>query len=317
LPFKPVATIRRLTMTARSDEVRTSGKVIVFFDICSSSKLVENLLITNNQRLWRNLLIGLKEFLHREEVKLGFEIYKFLGDGWILLFPEGSIRGEKFLRFCRRLCVEYERLFFAGVYRVLSTSDYILGLTFGVESGMLIEMEMTERQESFGQSMNVAARLQGAVKEGDRHPQGKMLISRNAFAKMGLFENARYAGELVTLTLRNINNGADYIARKIVVHRGESPLTRLKRNRIVRRPRSPRPILKILSATYGRDEKQFDVTEKLRTMTKNNVLEVTSDNHLGGDPLPFKVKVLRIVYSVNGEERTKLVPEHDNVRLPP
>jgi len=63
----------------------------VFFDICSSTTILEDLLRTDNQVRWRNLLILLKKFLSAEAKTQPFLLYKFIGDGWILLFDEEAV----------------------------------------------------------------------------------------------------------------------------------------------------------------------------------------------------------------------------------
>jgi hypothetical protein len=77
-------------MSRKSDPISTVRRIVVAFDICSSTVILEELLRTENQRRWRNLLIGMKKALVREAAQMPFEIYKFVGDGWILLFEYGS-----------------------------------------------------------------------------------------------------------------------------------------------------------------------------------------------------------------------------------
>ena len=111
-------------MTTPQDKVRTVKKIVVVFDICSSTALLEDLLRTENQRLWRDLLIRMKTFLMCEEIETPFIIYKFIGDGWILLFNERDISGEWLLEFLEELCREYDRLFKKEIAKVLSGTGY-------------------------------------------------------------------------------------------------------------------------------------------------------------------------------------------------
>ena len=69
-------------MSRQSDQVKTVEKIVVFFDVCSSTSILENLFDTDNLKRWRDLLIELKEYLHSEHSSLKFELHKFLGDGW-------------------------------------------------------------------------------------------------------------------------------------------------------------------------------------------------------------------------------------------
>lgn len=204
-------------MTKPSDETKNVRKVVVVLDICSSTAILEDLLRTENQRSWRNLLIRLKKFLVARSGKLSFEIYKFLGDGWILLFDD-TVSGVDLIQLLQETCVEYHRLFHHGVCSVLE-GDYTIGITFGIDAGTLLRIVMNQRAEYVGRPLNVAARLQDALKQRDKSPHGKLLISKNAFAKLHLPTVGALAGKLVTRELRNISGGRNYQARKIVVCR--------------------------------------------------------------------------------------------------
>ena len=204
-------------MSKPSDEIRTVRKIVLVFDICSSTAILEDLLRTENQREWRNLLIRLKRFLVTHSRELSFEIYKFLGDGWILLFDD-TISGIDLIRLLQDTCVEYHRLFHHRVCGVLE-GDYMIGITFGIDAGTLVRIVMNQRAEYVGRPLNIAARLQGALKQKDKSPHGKLLISKNAFARLKLPSTGKLAGKLVTRELHNISGGSNYQARKIVICR--------------------------------------------------------------------------------------------------
>jgi len=205
------------SMSREVDEVKTVCKVVVVFDICSSTTLLEDLIQTENLQRWRNVLIGLKEFLVVERSNTSFEIYKFIGDGWVLLFDANSITGTDLMQFLRRLCLEYKKLFKKHIYEVLSTKICDIGLKFGIELGTLLKIVMNRKREYIGRPLNVAARLQDAIKQRDAAPHGKLLISKNAFSNLGLSKSPKYAGKLVGRALRNISGGERYQARKIVI----------------------------------------------------------------------------------------------------
>ena len=95
-------------MTRVSEDVRTEEKVIVFFDICSSTRMLEDLLITENLNAWRNLLIAIKRFLRDAMTNSNGDIYKFIGDGWVLLFP-ADIPGDKLVSQLTDLCCFFHR----------------------------------------------------------------------------------------------------------------------------------------------------------------------------------------------------------------
>ncbi len=66
--------------------------LVVVFDMCSSSDVLEELTLSGD--LWRydELLTSIKEYLANAQGKVLFDPYKFTGDGWILLFPASTIR---------------------------------------------------------------------------------------------------------------------------------------------------------------------------------------------------------------------------------
>src|ERR1700680_4370183 len=109
-------------MSLKSDPTSTVRRVVVAFDICSSTVILEDLLRTENQRRWRNLLIGMKKALVREAAKTPFEIYKFVGDGWILLFDHGSISAATLMRLLKTFSATYHHLFHRGICDVLGIS---------------------------------------------------------------------------------------------------------------------------------------------------------------------------------------------------
>jgi hypothetical protein len=74
-------------MTSPADEVSVETHLIVVFDMRSSSNMIEDLTLTGNIRRLRDLVILLKKWLRSRSETIGFTLYKFTGDGWMLLFP--------------------------------------------------------------------------------------------------------------------------------------------------------------------------------------------------------------------------------------
>jgi class 3 adenylate cyclase len=203
-------------MSRETDKLTTVRRIVLFFDICSSTAILEDLLRTENEALWKNLLIGVKKFLHQQSSAAAFTIYKFLGDGWILLFDPTSIKGADLMKFLHDLSSLYEALFNRNISPVLA-AEYSVGITFGIDCGSLSKIIMTNQEEYIGRALNVAARLQAAIKQKDGAPAGKLLISTNAFTALGLNSIPKYAGKTVTRTLANVAGGERYRVRKIVI----------------------------------------------------------------------------------------------------
>lgn len=72
-------------MTRENETLTVIRKLVVVFDISSSTTILEDLMRCERLDVWRNVLISVKEVLMDHPIE--FEIYKFMGDGWILLFP--------------------------------------------------------------------------------------------------------------------------------------------------------------------------------------------------------------------------------------
>lgn len=73
-------------VTQPNEDAARQTRIVVISDICTSTGILEDLLRSESQVRWRNLLIGLKELLFCSVNQLRFVPYKFVGDGWVLLF---------------------------------------------------------------------------------------------------------------------------------------------------------------------------------------------------------------------------------------
>ena len=139
--------------------------IVVAFDMCSSSDIVDDLTKTGNVPPLSTFFTDLRRYLAREQKRtIRFDLYKFTGDGWLLLFP-ASTDGERLLSFLESLS-----LFFAVAFRRcllphLSHKPAIVGISFGIEKGELVPIMMDGQQEFVGRAINVACRLQGALKD--------------------------------------------------------------------------------------------------------------------------------------------------------
>lgn len=140
-------------------------------------------------------------------------MYKFQGDGWILLFDDAEVSGRKLIALLKGLSREYRRLFDKHVADVLTNLPNEVGLTFGVDEGSLMTFVMNKQREYVGRPINVAARLQSAIKNLSTPPAGALLMSTNAFARLRM----RDRGKLIECKLRSVPGGARYRVRKILI----------------------------------------------------------------------------------------------------
>jgi class 3 adenylate cyclase len=98
-----------------------------------------------------------------------------------------------------------------NIYDKLSRQPNPMSLTFGIDSGDLIKLEMNEQAEYVGRPLNVAARLQGAAKKYFQANGVSGLISRSALAQLSGKppDPAIVKLEPVTVSLKNIGGGQE------------------------------------------------------------------------------------------------------------
>lgn len=189
-------------------------KYILVFDFCSSTSILTQLKIEGSQDSWCNLLIDINNFLEEERAAHGFEICNFTGDGWIILFNTDFSPKELF-SFLERLDVKYAIVYNERIGRILPTPIDNIGITFGLVMGDLIRFEMSGHTEYIGESLNRAARLQGAIKDNDPIPQGKMLMSPLFYNNVKRYiPKIKYKVWKVKRKLRNVLGGEKYRAYK-------------------------------------------------------------------------------------------------------
>jgi hypothetical protein len=187
--------------------------IVVVFDICSSSDIIEELTLKDELRRFQAFLGNLKRHLGETQKAIRFDPYKFTGDGWILLFPVDT-DGKALLAFLRDLCAYFKTEFKEVVLNYLDTPPAITGLTFGLDKGKLAKMTMFQNWEYIGRAINIACRLQSAVKDDGESPAYKALVSSAVFNEYF----SKVEGCIVKeekRKLRNIRGGAEFRVRKI------------------------------------------------------------------------------------------------------
>ena len=201
-------------MIMRYKRVSINGEaLVVAFDMCSSSDILEELMLNGDLNRYDQLLISLKEYLAKAQSRVLFDPYKFTGDGWILLFPKDT-DGTLIFNFLRDLCSFFKKEFNKLVLRYLATPPAVTGLSFGIERGPLMGMTMYGQREYVGRALNIACRLQSSIKDKDADPAYKALVSNAAFNQY--FKSVRDVKIWkVRRKLRNIRGGSDFQCKKI------------------------------------------------------------------------------------------------------
>lgn len=194
-------------------KLRVEQKVVVVFDMCSSSNIIEELTLTDNLSALRSLLINLKRYIETEAKDIGFEPYKFTGDGWILLFSD-KVEGKILIRFINQLSKYFKKLFIEKIETILERNLARIGLTFGIEKGPLFRLKMFQQTEYVGRALNIACRLQSAIKDNDPNPGYKILLSNQVYQKyFKEIKDLKFVK--VTRILRNIQGGSKYQCVKV------------------------------------------------------------------------------------------------------
>jgi len=190
-------------MTGGTDVSSRVRHLVVVFDICSSTTILEDLKRTDNLGAWRNLLIYLKDYLLEKGATLEMNLYKFIGDGWVLLFPNDVPKTE-LCNLLSELCKAYEAQFDASIKPLLSQEPSPIGLMFGIDAGELIRLELNGQFEYVGRAINVSSRLQSYTKELPGGPRNKVIFSKNSFNSPAPPPTGLEA-ERIKVSLRNIS----------------------------------------------------------------------------------------------------------------
>jgi class 3 adenylate cyclase len=175
--------------------------------------MLEDLLLSDSFKAMRNLIISIKSFLKKKEAEGKCEIYKFIGDGWILFFPH-QVPGKDLIVFLEELSQLYNKRLKKDVIPHLQTTPAVMGLSFGIDRGRLVRLIMMNRAEFIGRPLNIASRLQSVIKQKDNNPAYKILISKPSFNALGLPDGFRKV-KFVRRQLRNIQGGENYSCVKL------------------------------------------------------------------------------------------------------
>jgi class 3 adenylate cyclase len=189
--------------------------IVVVFDMCSSTRVIEALTLLQRVDLFKDFLSEFKHRLAGVQHKMPFLIYKFVGDGWVLLYPpeaDGALVLDQLSDLCR---VFRERFQDVVLDHLDSGNIEPIGLTFGIDVGKLLHTVMFGRDEYIGRPINIASRLQSATKTLQKGPSNMALVS-NTFYKRYLSHVAHgYPSETHTCSLPNVQSGGLFFCRTI------------------------------------------------------------------------------------------------------
>lgn len=225
------------------------NRIVVSFDLRSSSRLIEDLTLSGNVEAMGQMLGHLYKFLSACVPELKGEIYQFTGDGWILLFPD-SVPPKQFAVFLSEMCQFCHHALKSTVERLLESTPEMMGITIGLESGPLVPISFAGRTEWVGRAINVACRLQKAIKDKDKKPEYKALMSKQFFEK---FKDgfAAYGATRVTRDLLNIGRGTSFECVKVSLF---NPIPTSRPTAVIQKrlkARVPSPLLELYMKRKG------------------------------------------------------------------
>jgi DNA-binding CsgD family transcriptional regulator len=175
-------------------------KFVLVVDICSSTSMIENLVSNGSEEkyslLIQDFLISVKQSGDYSKQ----EIYKFLGDGFIILF-EDTCTPEYVFSYVQELSESMKVVLHEFIGNNIDIELPKKGLTFGLAFGSIHKVEKVfEINEYFGRPINLASRLQSSAEESDT-----MIVQKEVFSmvKSPIIRNMCIE---TTRTLKNINN---------------------------------------------------------------------------------------------------------------
>ena len=122
-------------------------RYVLIFDICSSTIILEDLHRTNQSGRYMDLVDEINSFLYKNNIYFEYEVYKFLGDGFILIFNENTVV-ESVLLFIIRLvdnCNNMLSRFLDDYVEITKLPRF--GITIGLDKGIIYKRNLNEKKE--------------------------------------------------------------------------------------------------------------------------------------------------------------------------
>jgi len=192
----------------------TMVTLVIFFDICSSTIILERMRALGEEERWCTILMGLQDYIQQYQTELEFRIYKFIGDGWVLL-SNPKCNKKNLFSFFKGLSEKYIELYNKYILPRMNININNVGLTFGIDTGTLFEMDMDDNNEYAGGPLNIASRLQGSIGQGDLNPENKVMMLKELYDSMSEVIRYDYVVDNAKRTLKHLNDGRPLKCKKI------------------------------------------------------------------------------------------------------
>lgn len=141
-------------------------KYVIAFDVCSSTVMLEDLAVKNRVEAISGLIDGLYAFLNGKVNQYPLNVYKFTGDGFMLMMDE-SVSMDEVLSFCVALTFISRELLVWFKEEYLSIDELSReGITVGIAYGDTFRVESPSNRsttEYVGRPLNLATRFQGSL----------------------------------------------------------------------------------------------------------------------------------------------------------
>lgn len=160
-----------------------SERIVLVFDICSSTSLIEDLHRTVSVHKLKLLIDEISTFLEKNKDIFHYEIYKFLGDGFILIF-ESEYQIDSVLEFSLALTYDCNHNIEQFIIDNIENESGIKrkGITIGIDKGNIEDILILGHNEYVGRPINYASRLQGSL-DKEEHTN-KALISLKLYREI-------------------------------------------------------------------------------------------------------------------------------------
>jgi hypothetical protein len=205
----------RKLMVQKELDIQKFQKLVVIFDICSSTKIFDDLLKNENEKAWHSLITSMERFLLGSRDRIDFELYKFLGDGWIIISNPDIDRLVLF-RLLDSINAFYKIRFTKLIVPKLTITVRNPGIKFGIDRGTLMMMDIDGKREYLGRPLNVASRLQNSIGQQDKIPAGKVLMSKSIYDRQKSELKEKYQVLNARRILRDISD-EEYNCIKLIL----------------------------------------------------------------------------------------------------
>jgi class 3 adenylate cyclase len=180
------------------------NRIILIYDICSSTTIIENLKQNGKERLYSGLVEALIKITKKSFETSKYIIYKFLGDGFILIFEDDE-KIDNILEGINYLVDQGSLEINSFIEKYIDVIVIKRGITVGLACGSihLLQLQDINGDEYFGRAINLASRLQSSNEN-----ENSVLIQKEIYSRIEKPAFKMLCKE-TSRTFRNINNGAE------------------------------------------------------------------------------------------------------------